>query len=42
MSSSEASVDYATRMERLNDLSDIEEVREPIDSSQMSYVTIGG
>ena len=41
MSSSEASVDYATRMERLNDLPDNEETREPIDSSQLSHATPG-
>ena len=37
MSSSEASVDYATKMERLNNISDEDEFREPIDSSQLSY-----
>jgi len=37
ISSSETSVDYTIWMERLNDLSDNEEVREPIDSSQLSY-----
>ena len=41
MSSSEASVDYATRMEWLNDLPDNEETREPIDSSQLSHATPG-
>ena len=37
MSSSEASVDYATKMEQLNDVPDNAETREPIDSSQLSY-----
>ena len=37
MSSSEASVDYATKMEQLNDVPDDAETREPIDSSQLSY-----
>ena len=41
MSSSETSVDYATRMEWLNNLPDNEETRELIDSSQLSYVTPG-
>ena len=40
--SSEALVDYATWIERLNDFSNNEEVREPIDSSQLSYAAIGG
>jgi len=31
------SVDYATRMECLNNVPDNEETREPIDSSQLSY-----
>jgi len=38
MSSSKVSVDYATRMEQLNNAPDNEETREPIDSSQLSYV----
>jgi len=42
MSSSEASVNYATWMERLNDLPNNEEVREPIDSPQLSYIAIEG
>ena len=33
ISSSEASVNYATRMEYLNNIPDDEETREPIDSS---------
>jgi len=37
MSSSEASVNYATRMEYLNNVPDDEETREPINSSQLSY-----
>ena len=37
MSLSEASVDYATKMEHLNDIPDNVETREPIDSSQLSY-----
>jgi len=37
MSSSEALVDYATKMEHLNDVPDEEETREPIDSSQLFY-----
>ena len=37
MSSSKASVDYATRMEQLNNAPDDEETRELIDSSQLSY-----
>jgi len=35
---SEASVDYATRMEWLNNVPDNEKTRELIDSSQLSYV----
>jgi len=34
------SVDYATRMERLNDISDEVETRDPIDSSQLSYAEL--
>ena len=41
MSSSETSVDYATRMEWLNNLPDNKETRELINSSQLSYVTPG-
>ena len=37
MSSSEILVDYTTRMEQLNNVPDNEEIREPIDSSQLSY-----
>ena len=37
MSSSKTSVNYATRMEYLNNVPDDEETREPIDSSQLSY-----
>ena len=37
MSLSEASVDYATRLEWCNNLMDKEEVRNPIDSFQLSY-----
>jgi len=40
MSSSEASVDYATRMEWLNNVPDDEETREPINSSQLSYTEL--
>ena len=38
ISSSKISVNYATRMEHLNNISDNEKTREPIDSSQLSYV----
>ena len=37
MSSSEASVDYATRIEHLNNISDNVKIRDLIDSSQLSY-----
>ena len=37
ISSSKISVDYATRMEQLNNVPDDEETREPIDSLQLSY-----
>ena len=37
MSLSEALVDYITRMECLNNVSDDEETRKPINSSQLSY-----
>ena len=37
MSSSEALVDYATKLECLNNVLDDEETREPIDNSQLSY-----
>ena len=37
MSLSKALVDYATKMEWLNNISDEDEFREPIDSSQLSY-----
>ena len=37
MTSSEASVDYATRMERLNDVSEKTAHKKPIDSLQLSY-----
>jgi len=38
---SKASVDYATRIEHLNNFSENKETREPIDSSQLSYATPG-
>jgi len=41
MSSSEALVNYTTRIEQLNNLPDNEEIRESIDSSQLSYATLG-
>ena len=37
MSSSKASKDYTSRMKQLNNISNSEEIREPIDSSQLSY-----
>ena len=37
ISSSKALEDYATRMEYLNNVSNSEEIREPIDSSQLFY-----
>ena len=40
MSLSEALVDYITRMECLNNVSDDEETREPINSSQLSYAEL--
>ena len=42
MSSSEASEEYTSRMEHLNNLPDDEEIREPIGSSQLFYVEGGG
>ena len=41
ISSSEISVDYTTRMKRLNNLPDFFIIKEPIDSSQLSYAAIG-
>ena len=41
MSSSEALVNYATKMEQLNNLPNNKETREPIDSSQLSYIASG-
>jgi len=38
--SSDASVNYATRIEWLNDVSNNEETRELIDSSQLSYTEL--
>jgi len=38
ISSSEVSVDYVTRMEQLNDISDEGETRDLIDSLQLFYV----
>ena len=38
--SSDVSVNYATRIEWLNDVPDNEETREPIDSSQLSYAEL--
>ena len=40
MSLSKALVDYATRIEHLNDFSENKEKRESIDSSQLSYVIL--
>ena len=37
ISSSKILVDYATRMEQLNNVPDNEKTREPIDSLQLSY-----
>ena len=37
MSSSEASVNYITRMEQLNDISDKGNIRDSINSLQLSY-----
>ena len=37
MSSSKALVDYTIKMECLNNVSDDEKTREPINSSQLSY-----
>ena len=42
MSSSKASVDYATRIERLNNFLNNEEVKEPIDNLQLFHMAIGG
>ena len=38
--SSDASVNYTTRIEQLNDVPDNEETREPIDSLQLSYTEL--
>jgi len=40
MSLSETSVNYATRIEQLSDISDKGDIRDPIDSSQLSYAEI--
>ena len=37
ISSSKISVDYTTKIKYLNNVSDDEEIRELIDSSQLSY-----
>lgn len=42
MSSSKVSVDYATRIERLNNLPNFFIMKEPINSSQLSYEAIEG
>jgi len=38
ITSSKASIDYATRMERFNDVSEKTVYKELIDSSQLSYM----
>ena len=39
ISSSKTSVDYGTKMEQCNNFSNDKEVRDPINSSQLSYAT---
>ena len=40
ISSSKALVDYATKMEHLNDFSENKETRELVNSSQLSYTVL--